>query len=83
MLQRLEPVQQGGVSLPERFSRNPLVCDFGHRALLQCRLLGADRDLGVPICRLQAGVAKPGTNDIHLDARFQEVHGCTVPPGVW
>jgi hypothetical protein len=81
-LQRLEPVQQGAVSLPSGFPRSPLVCGARNCTLFQSGLLGAESNLGVAIGGFQACVAEPGANDIHLDAGFEKVHGGGVPPHV-
>src|SRR5437016_13693288 len=79
-LQRLEPVQQGSVGLPEGFSRNPLICGSGQRALFQGGLLGAKGNLSIPIRCLQARVAQPGADDIYFNAGLQKVDRSAVAP---
>src|SRR5437868_440307 len=82
MLPGLEPVQQGGIGLPARFSRNPLVCGVRHYALFQSGLLGTESNLGVAIGGFQACVAEPSANDVHLDTSFEKMHGgCGSHPG--
>ena len=80
MLQRLEPVQQCSVGLTKRFLWNPLIRSGRQKALFQSGLLGSESDFGIPTGCLQACVAKPGANDIHLDNGFQKVHGGAVVP---
>ena len=82
-LQRLEPGQQGGIGLPARFARNPLVCSAWHRTLFQRGLLRTESNLGVAISGFQACVAEPSANDVHLDTSFEKMHGSGVSPHVW
>jgi len=76
----LKPVKEGGVGLPDGLSRNPLICDPGHRAPRQGGLFGAESDFCVTVRRLQICVTKPRTNDVHIDTGFQEMDGRVVPP---
>src|ERR1039457_3748114 len=81
-LQRPEPSQQGSVSLPGRFSWNPLLCAPRRRALFQGSLFSADCYFSVAIGCLQAHVAEPSANNIHLDACLQKMNRSAVPPEV-
>jgi len=82
MLQGLEPVQQGGISLPGWFRWNPLFWGRRDDALFQSSPLGAKSDFGVPVGCFQAGVAQPRTDNIHFDTGFQEMDGSAVAPHV-
>src|SRR5674476_1340751 len=81
-LQRLEPFQQGSVTLPGRFSWNPRLCASRRRTLVQGSLFSAYRYFSVSIGCLQAHVAEPSANNIHLDAGLQKMNRSAVPPEV-
>src|SRR5674476_1311398 len=81
-LQRLEPFQQGSVTLPGRVSWNPRLCASRRRTLFQGSLFSAYRYFSVSIGCLQAHVAEPSANNIHLDAGLQKMNRSAVPPEV-
>jgi hypothetical protein len=54
----------------------------GLRRLAQTegRFFHARVDLGVAIGRLQTHVAQPSADDVDVDARFEEMDRCGMPP---
>lgn len=72
-LQRLEPVQEGDVVLPNGLRLEPLTCDW-RSTLGESLLFRTDGDLCISVCCFQTDVAEPPTDDINLDAGFQQVN---------
>ena len=72
-LQRLEPVQEGVVVSPSGLRLEPLTCDW-RSTLGESLLFRTDGDLCISVCCFQADMAEPPTDDINLDAGFQQMN---------
>lgn len=73
LLQGGQPSQHSGIVLPRGFTCPTRVRGNG-LAQFQGIGLHADGDLGVSVGRVQADVPQPSPDDVHFDARLQQMN---------